>query len=637
MKKNNSKIKANGNAGSSFSLENVYTQLKDIVERMPEVAGKGQCRKLLTQVDNRRKDKTLRAAVIGEFNAGKSTFINALLRQKLLKDGVMPTTAASTHIMYAKGSDSIVVHFSNGKVLNTLEEINSYLSSVYSREVKDFQNAVTALTSEQNIAIDVTRLDINLSCGNNQLPDFVQLVDTPGFNPGREEVSNHFEVTRKVVEEYADLAIVLIPACAAMSNTLLSFLESHIRAYLHRCVFVVTKVDLLSQEDLTRVVDMVKITLSRRLNLQNPNVFSVSARTVLPVPYLPPEMEAMWKVLRNEFFSVERKMWKVLSEGRKAAIKASLSRLMTALSEMLNGELSVFGKKLEEIVSILERNKLQSVQNMTNCVYETGVRRLGAFYNSIDYSDSYYLSRCKSECHSIVKAGGLLSSFDSNEGSRISTEVAKYLELYSTSVQKKIKEACDILKEITNDFIDEFNRHYKDMPALRPRLRSRYSWKQRDEVSFSIADMSEQARTMNDDITNSAKGGTVVGAAIGTFVMPGFGTLVGGLIGAIFGFFASPNPEDIQQRVIETLDPKIEDAFSSLKRELKKEAERSRKNQLQLLNKMANEHIDTYAEKVEMLIQEQEKKEAECRRKLEEVSKDVNTLSSIKHKLNNNI
>lgn len=31
--------------------------------------------------------------MVGEFNAGKSTFINSLLRKKILKDGVLPTTA----------------------------------------------------------------------------------------------------------------------------------------------------------------------------------------------------------------------------------------------------------------------------------------------------------------------------------------------------------------------------------------------------------------------------------------------------------------------------------------------------------------------------------------------------------------
>ena len=31
--------------------------------------------------------------IVGEFNSGKSTFINSLLGAKYLKDGVLPTTA----------------------------------------------------------------------------------------------------------------------------------------------------------------------------------------------------------------------------------------------------------------------------------------------------------------------------------------------------------------------------------------------------------------------------------------------------------------------------------------------------------------------------------------------------------------
>jgi ribosome biogenesis GTPase A len=38
--------------------------------------------------------------IVGEFNAGKSAFINALLGQKLLKEGVTPTTSQVTILRY---------------------------------------------------------------------------------------------------------------------------------------------------------------------------------------------------------------------------------------------------------------------------------------------------------------------------------------------------------------------------------------------------------------------------------------------------------------------------------------------------------------------------------------------------------
>ncbi len=40
--------------------------------------------------------------VVGEFNAGKSAFINALLGQKLLKEGVTPTTTQINVLHYGE-------------------------------------------------------------------------------------------------------------------------------------------------------------------------------------------------------------------------------------------------------------------------------------------------------------------------------------------------------------------------------------------------------------------------------------------------------------------------------------------------------------------------------------------------------
>src|SRR5512135_1910862 len=43
--------------------------------------------------------------IVGEFNAGKSAFINALLGQKLLKEGVTPTTTQINLLHYGQNLD----------------------------------------------------------------------------------------------------------------------------------------------------------------------------------------------------------------------------------------------------------------------------------------------------------------------------------------------------------------------------------------------------------------------------------------------------------------------------------------------------------------------------------------------------
>src|SRR4029450_2615139 len=45
-------------------------------------------------------DERLSVVVLGEFNHGKSTFINALLGSPLLPTGITPTTALLAHVMH---------------------------------------------------------------------------------------------------------------------------------------------------------------------------------------------------------------------------------------------------------------------------------------------------------------------------------------------------------------------------------------------------------------------------------------------------------------------------------------------------------------------------------------------------------
>src|SRR5512147_2458830 len=48
--------------------------------------------------------------IVGEFNAGKSAFINALLGQPLLKEGVTPTTTQINLLHYGEAQDRQVVN-----------------------------------------------------------------------------------------------------------------------------------------------------------------------------------------------------------------------------------------------------------------------------------------------------------------------------------------------------------------------------------------------------------------------------------------------------------------------------------------------------------------------------------------------
>src|SRR5258706_11338375 len=47
--------------------------------------------------------------VLGEFNHGKSTFVNSLLGQDVLPTGITPTTASINHVVFASNPRASVV------------------------------------------------------------------------------------------------------------------------------------------------------------------------------------------------------------------------------------------------------------------------------------------------------------------------------------------------------------------------------------------------------------------------------------------------------------------------------------------------------------------------------------------------
>ena len=72
----------------------------------------------------RQLDDLFLLVVVGEFNAGKSAFINALLGQKILKEGVTPTTTHIQVLRYGEDQSRVVENGDIYTVTAPLEMLN---------------------------------------------------------------------------------------------------------------------------------------------------------------------------------------------------------------------------------------------------------------------------------------------------------------------------------------------------------------------------------------------------------------------------------------------------------------------------------------------------------------------------------
>jgi ribosome biogenesis GTPase A len=191
--------------------------------------------------------------VLGEFNHGKSTFVNALLGQDVLPTGITPTTASINHVVYADQPQARIV-------LKTGESRN-----IDPSQLKEWVTVVGGHAEE--VAF------VELGYPSEMLKNQVVLVDTPGVNDLNEARA---EVTYGYVPR-ADAVVFLLDAGQALKDSEREFLRSRVlESARDRLIFVLGKMDLLSPDERSAVVEYVKGGLGNIAH--DPVLFPLSAR-----------------------------------------------------------------------------------------------------------------------------------------------------------------------------------------------------------------------------------------------------------------------------------------------------------------------------------------------------------------------
>ena len=226
-------------------------------------------------------DESFLLVVVGEFNAGKSSFINALLGEAVLPEGVTPTT------------DRIYVLVHGERV--------------------DGRNAEPEATGDPF----VVRLRVPIAA-----LDGVALVDTPGTNA---IVRQHQVLTEGFLPR-ADLLLFLTSADRPFTESERQFLALAVR-WGRTVIMVVNKADLLeTPEQQEEVRAFVEAGARRELNL-TPPVYLVSARR---------EQRAALSGGDEGFRALREALQARLGERERTRLK--LDSPLNAAAEILGGE-----------------------------------------------------------------------------------------------------------------------------------------------------------------------------------------------------------------------------------------------------------------------------------------------------------
>jgi tetratricopeptide (TPR) repeat protein/GTP-binding protein EngB required for normal cell division len=244
-------------------------------------------------------DRPLLVAVMGEFNAGKSSFVNALAGAEVAPTGVTPTTATINVLRYGATPEARVVHHDGTTRAIAAADIAAFLASLRDADAREVRLV------EIFLPVETLRR--------------VEIVDTPGLNSIRPE---HERVARDFLRD-ADAIVWVFAAGQAAKAT-----ERDALALAHaagkRVVGVLNKIDR-ADVDTGEVEALVRHVGGTLGDLVDPVVpFSATrALAAQKAGSLDPGLAALEEVL-------ERRFWADARELKRATACAALARFVEA-------------------------------------------------------------------------------------------------------------------------------------------------------------------------------------------------------------------------------------------------------------------------------------------------------------------
>ncbi|HYA90011.1 MAG TPA: dynamin family protein [Thermodesulfobacteriota bacterium] len=315
------------------------------------------CENLLQQ------DQLIDVAILGQFKSGKSSFLNSLIGKPILPVGVIPVTTTITRLQYGKRERVIVRHFDG---LQTEVDIGA---------IEEFTSEAQNPANRKNVELVDVELPSLEKYGG------LRLVDTPGLGS---IFKYHIETSENWLPEVGT-ALLAISSDRPLAEDDLQLIRE-LRTHTPKIVLLLTKVDLLSEEQQKEVVDFFRTALQRELHEQFP-IFLYSTRL---------DTEQWKQRVENEIFrplaiNREEEFWNILQHKVRSLGKGCLNYLEIALKTSLQADFDreqlrkqILNEKVnyelirEEISLIARENSLQTrelIKNYLEKFHESQVKK----------------------------------------------------------------------------------------------------------------------------------------------------------------------------------------------------------------------------------------------------------------------
>jgi ribosome biogenesis GTPase A len=526
--------------------------------------------------------------VVGEFNHGKSTFVNALLGAPVLPMGVTPTTAVIHQVVHGVRGAKAILESGETRIV-PFDEVGSYVVG-------------GSATTDAVRYLEVHYPSALLNMGNGEAAGGgVVLVDTPGVNDLN---STRAEITYSYVPK-ADAILFLLDAGQILKESERTFLANKLLSQSRdKVLFVINKIDLLDDDEKQQALSYAKTQLAKLV--AEPRVYAVSAEKALAG-----EREA------SGLGALERDLVKFLEEDRGRVL------LDNALDEGLRTAVTLRrGIDVQKQALLLDHGELE--------------KRLATIEQDLSSTRDSHARREQKIRESLAGIKALVRK-----------ECEEFGKRFSASLPAEIESSkADDLKRYLPNFMEERFRNFADRQGLE--LAKRLERVAEEAIAF----VSEEARAKGEKIAEAFPGapkvdlqvstlaydvGVIALGAFGLTVMAVSNIFVGGamaLAAPVLAYvFRERADRDLKKRAIEEAPQAVEKAAGDLATAFEQQIDEFGDKLVDFVKNASEELTQSMAEVVRHAKAAQQRGEGEVGRVREETGMALSRLGIVEQEM----
>lgn len=473
-------IKLNGQLDKLLAIaQNTGTQ-QDIIAKIKTLKEKNQ-------------SKNFKVLVMGEFSAGKSTMINALIGEPILPERALTATAIITEIKYGIDKKAVIYPIKgrwkdgDAPFVVPVTELRKYL--LINHNIGDAEGR-DANTMEGNvIASPFERAEVFMPL--DILKDGVEIIDSPGLN----DPASHGDITHKYLPNVHAI-IYCVNGLRAYSQSEKVVIENLILKHYTTPIFLVTRYDNVCEDnensggdsdeldifrktvtaDLSKHTDLVKPQYTAMLD--GNGIFFVSSRDAKKAKHSSPWNTELFEKSGYKDFERYLSDYLIKCKGDELSkmivggIRAAGNDAIKNLNEQYSAadlSLEEFEKKMNDVKEKMDLANEQAklfVESF-NLELENALNELKTIckampkeaYDQVDYWRSTYQCSVKNEIlHPKRTAEAIAKEFEVHMREQYESYALEWTEnVLKPEVSKKMKKIGEKLKSRAGDLDDTIN------------------------------------------------------------------------------------------------------------------------------------------------------------------------------------